>query len=360
MSTTESGRDGNFEVRSGNVNSGHLSGVLHAFLLTQGFPPRVRKNVVLAELDIAYIQNVIPGVTPIPEVEVKMEPMVLQAALRHVREAYTDFFKDLLALREGDDAAMGKAFEFVVGNLLLPKLIPTKLDAGLGSATWRRYVGEDPKPSDAELNAAVARFAHEWEWDASSFGRVSAVATEAAEAFAWLRHHQVIAANKRSAAPPAVLPAVLYPDNKAGPDVMLVARRRRDQRAQVRAEKDDVAHMLVLVQAKFAKGRLDGGGLDGTQSNAALVTVDPSKFYAENRGRADETLLHPVETASLVKSLANVAVVRVVVSGAAEVLRIATGLVRNGRGGFDLQVGVGRAQLETWVGRDVVEGACLM
>jgi len=329
----------------------YFDGLHHAFLLTQGLPPQVRENTLLSEVDIAYITNVLSATSV--EVKVEMEPIVLRSALEHIHKYEPGFTLKLVTDKEGDPGAMGKAFEYFV----VDQLLPLPLTAWLPSTPeWKRFVGGGGPLSADEakaLQAAIGRFsAGEWTSSHAEYGRVAAKGNTVADTEEWLRRRVFPSRlNQPTRRIWDVWPACFYPDNDAGPAVM-----------QVRWRSDDPAAnpMLVLVQVKLIKGSLVDGGLGTPQVRDALLTVDPAKLYAVNRGKADERVegLSMSQT-TLFKRIKDVPVVRMLVSGAATVdeERTATGFVRSGRPGlgFDLQVVVDRAKLEALLRREPLD-----
>lgn len=362
-------------------------GVQEAFFLTVGHPPQVRHNTLLSELDIAYVANVVAADRP-AETQVKMEPLVLEAATRHIARYTPDFFLRRVYALEGKAGPMDDEFEYVVAFDVLPKWFPLEPAARFEdsvvmrlprNAGWRRVVpgpegeGGEPVAVDATAFAAlVARFEGPWvPARPSCFGRVAGKGSKG-EAYEWLRASLPgWAWPERPPAddPEGMVPSLFFPDPDAGGDIYLALRRPEDARAV----------MLVIVQVKLTKGTLADGSMDGTGTRDALLTTDPAKIHVHNRGRSGEGAAASPSPASFVAqavravagsrasraraaaargaerpiasvdeerrlfiaALIDVPVVRVLVSGACAVSKAETGLVANGRGGrvsHDLQV----------------------
>jgi len=332
------------------ASSSYFDGLHQAFLLTQGLPPQVRENALLSEVDIAYITNVHAALSA--QVKVEMEPVVLSSMLEHIRKYAPGYTLKLVTDKEGDPAAMGKAFEYFV----VDQLLPLPLTRWLPSTEWKRFVGSGGPLSAAEakaLQAASERFSGEWVSTRAVYGHVATKGNRVADTEEWLRRRVFKPKPKRTARRNwDVWPACFFPDDKAGPDVMQVRWRSDDA--------DKSMPMLVLIQVKLVKGSLEDGGLGLPQVRDAFLTVDPAKLYAVNRGKADERqeVLWMSQT-TFFKHIKDVPVVRVLVSGAATVDegRAATGFVRSGRPGlgFDLQVVVDRAKLAELLGREPLD-----
>ena len=306
-------------------------GIQEAFFLTVGLPPQVRENALLSELDIAYVANVVAADRPVQTV-VKLEPLVLEAATRHIAKYTPGFFLRRVFAHEENASSMGDAFEYVVAFNVLPKWFPPSGVAPASSSSsapavavprfedsvvmrlprnqnWRRAVaGPDvvaPQALDvAALSSLAAAFEGPWiPARPSCFGRVAGTGSKA-EAYEWLRASLpgwTWAERPPAGDPAGWVPSLFFPDVEAGGDIYLVLRRP-DDLAQV---------MLVIVQVKLVKGALVDGSMGGPDTRDALLTTDPSLIHVHNRGGGDrKAATAPASSASpsglvaAVKSLA--------------------------------------------------------
>ena len=324
-------------------------GLHQAFLLTVGLPPQVRENVALADVDIGYIKNVLHDGA---KVKIELEPLMMRAATRHIQNSRPDFTVQLVRAREGDAAAMGNAFEYVVADRVLPHLF----SAGVLGKGWTQ-LADDSAPNEAKRLAAVAAFTGPFEELQSEYGRVAHDAATS-DVYEWLAAN--LPSWPRGAERPGARASIFFPEQAAGPDLMAVLRRKDDPQKVV----------LVCKQIKLTKGGCKDGSMRKGTAREALYTVDPAKFYAESRGKPNETLVGDAEKcAAFFQALSTVPVVRVLVSGAAAVPAPRcprTGLVAHGRAGaaiaYDLQVviDVHTLRQDALLGRTEVEDICAL
>lgn len=95
-----------------------------AFRLMVGSAPQECDNIAIAVFNIAYISTVLRQGAQC-KLKIVREPMVLEAAARHTSKFYHNFTVDLVKRAQGDESAMGNAFEYVMAVRVIGPMIPS-------------------------------------------------------------------------------------------------------------------------------------------------------------------------------------------------------------------------------------------
>ena len=312
-----------FKAMNVTVMNPYQTALADAYWVSRGVHVPPLFNAASIEFGVGYatFQDSDPYVVG----AVQFEPLVLEAAARcrarlSSPETLEQFRRAVLS-----PSIAGKHFEYVVGDHLFQALLP-----------------EGKTMQESELVAGVTvseEFRGEWERPKRWCGRDAYTGFDE-DFYSWM--NDVLD-------PTSEVVRVRYPENNAGPDIVVVLRDKTHRRV-----------MLVLVQVKFAQ-KVD--------AREALDTVDPSKLHHVNRGatpgpkQGEEHVLKKYATqhrdflARLVRDA--VPVVRVLVSGAASVGVVGSELVPHvrgsGAGQHDLQLIVDDAQLTSLLGDELVQ-----
>jgi len=282
--------------------------LVDAFWVSVGYGNIVASNPALIELGLGYAEPTKDDV----QAFIRNEPLVLEAACR-CRDLDSEFQTSFLKSVQTSAAELGNRFEYVATDRLLAQLCNQAFEM---SPLLQGFAGV---PQNLRTT---------WELPKRYCGRLAYQGDD--KVYGWMM--DVLN-------PASSTVRVRRPSNSAGPDLIVVPR--------------NAAHNAVavfLVQYKYATKFVLA---------EALLTVDPSKLFHQNRGKSEEHVLegHAKKLALLLKKLANVPVVRVLVSGASKVDKVQTSLVPHtrGKGGSDLLIVVDNEQLDIVFGKELAE-----
>jgi len=312
-----------------------------------GMPARTPvDDMYLVELDLAYVLK-----DP-RDPFMHLEPLVIQAGWNYLSVPGRSFFAKSMGQVLRNRSAMGSLFEYVVATALCESMfprvtfnahVPGKLLGDVIDKDKRLLVGDIVRPAlfpSLAQEQALRRF-EDWslfagfDWGGDALATVSArfkgvwckfPAVDGRYAtlgngdalYAWLG--QVLNGER--------VVSVFLPDAQAGPDTVHAVHRPGVLK--------DV--MLVFFQDKFEAGKLVAGDMSKSQIDKALPTIDPSLLHTHKRGDAEEAASmakYAGKRDAFLARLANVPVVRVLVSGAADIsaARLRTSFVPNTRPG---------------------------
>lgn len=224
------------------------------------------------------------------------EPLLLEAG----RQSRTEGFLNVQVTVAASSASMmANNFEYVVADRVIPLLV------------------KRPFESNYMINVSIpAIFKGGWSLAGSSYGRVGEYAGNDGERFyRWM--DRVLDLEQWSSENPPM--GMMMPNRYVGPDVVAVLLRRDERTGKVAK----VALMFVHVKLTL---NLVGEG--------AMRTVDPSLFSHTKRDSQQPRVLERFakDQKAFVTKIANVPVVRVIVSGVSRVTRkIKSGTVKRGR-----------------------------
>ena len=224
------------------------------------------------------------------------EPLVLQAG----RESRTEGFLDQHMQSTSDDpAAAGNRFEYVVADRLLPRMFQGALE----SSQFFRGI-----KLPENLKGV-------WKLTEPKYGRVAEPCQDGQAFYNWIKHAIVIE-EWNQAVPPL---GMIFPDNLLGPDIVAILQKIDA------ANKTIVDIALLFVQIKFV-----GTTVNGEQ---AIRTVDPELFhhYKRDDDKPKPIALYHEEHKAFLKSIKNIPLIRLVVSGSSEVRKVRPGPVQRGK-----------------------------
>ena len=282
------------------------------FWLSAGQLPRRAHNPALIEFGLAYAAFFSNGGQEDVDAEVRPEALVLEAAHQRLMTfSREEFYLDLIRDVQDSPSAMGERFEVLVAELLVDAF------CGLDFETHRLLSGI----------AVPDTMKGQWERPPWRYGRFAIKGDDGF--YAWIN---------QALDPSEEILRIRFPGTNGGPDIVFVLHSADRKRT-----------LLVLVQCKFEK--------EASDTEGALYTVDPFMLHSQLRGTEKQRVIkeHQADHAALMTRLANVAVFRMLVSGAANV-ETKTSLVsykRGGRQGNDLQIIVDARHTEELFGSAV-------
>jgi hypothetical protein len=356
ITTSSSSSSSSFNIpppASTRVNTAWIDILLEAFLVSAGFEAIVSRNPSLVEFGLGYAISIIVADTYVEvNTTIKFEPLILEAGCNYRNDIMRNEF-DLKLVKSVQDMsnAMGSRYEYPVALRLLPALFPD---------------GDVPFESTSLLVQATTLlqqhpdgkyFCGLWKLKPRVNG-CFAVQGDGDTFYDWLS--DVLPAWKRRGVPSGDAGIGLcFPAESVGPDVGAVV------------VKGDLV-MLIFIQVKLVKT------LSDSKIRAAGYTVDPLLFNHTNR--SDDTTTtssssinnttkakpknvpikkYEKQQQQFLKCIKDVPVIRILVSGAADIpSEPFIQFVDNGRGGtiqHDLMLNIGPSQLEGVFGNELAK-----
>lgn len=252
----------------------YANALASSFLMEYGCEklPLYVADVGLVELGIGYPRS-------LEEAKILYEPLVQEAGRKFRRDKHPEMAVDRMKSVVNDPAAQGNHFEYVIAEYGIPLLLTKPFSVagmdGIFAGTW--VLPEPQFGCMAEPCGEDGIVLYEW-------------LNKALDVNAW-----------NTSLPPR---GMMFPPNKAGPDIcaILLKRGRR---------KEVAAIALMLIQAKLR---------EDLNASDALLVVDPKLMYHENR-KSLATVIgkYAMAQKKFIQQIANVPIVRVLISGAKEV-----------------------------------------
>ena len=273
------------EIAGQTISNPYDAALQDAFLLSMGFPILPRESPLLLELGVGFTVAGAPQKTIL-----NLEPVVLETC-RLLVQNDLKFRMEFLRSVSEDKANLGKRFEIIAAEGLLNNLTSLSLET-------------HPILKDVELPAV---FRGNWEMKLDHdhlYGKVARKASGSSEFYKTQNE------------------SILFPDDYAGPDAILMLRKRAENGQPSGPQLTILMQDKVRVNFDFDK---------------ALLSVNPFKLHHTKRGKIDEAVVAGVAEAheSYLSNLRD-PVIRVIVS----VLKPFEGdhvqLIPNGRGSHDL------------------------